>query len=99
LRVGDPIEVGVSDPAEFFLEAGDGPYPATIESIEENEVGLKFNRPLKFRNCELTHSVAVPRHTGNNFANWNGSAISVNLSLSVKISGLTHLIGGISRAL
>mgnify|MGYP003594464463 CR=1 FL=1 len=93
---GDRLEVGVSEPADFFLEAGDGPYYGSIDSIDTDEMRITFERALTYRGSKIESCIAKPRHEGQTFANWDGKAPMI-VNMLVDVKGVTHLIGGLQK--
>lgn len=90
------VEFGVSEPADFVLENGPGPYSGKIIAADSNCLRIILEKKLIYRGAELTEVKACPRYSGDSFVNWDGSVLVANFI--VALPTLTHLIGGV-RAL
>jgi hypothetical protein len=94
LSRGDKIEIGISEPADFFLETGGGPYFGRIDSVGEDEMRITFEQPLTYRGSRIESFTAKLRYEGQTFANWDGRATRI-VNMLVDVKGVAFLIGGI----
>src|SRR5690242_2445643 len=90
------IEVGVSEPSDFFLEAGDGPYFGTVSAVDAGEITIQFDKPLTYHGSLIETCIAKPRYQGESFSSWDGNVPRI-VNLVVNVPAITHLIGGIRR--
>lgn len=96
VKPGVRLEIGVSEPPDFFLEAGDGPYLGTVTTMSPGELAIHFEEPLDYRGSQIESCIAKPRYEGESFSNWDGTTPRI-VNLVVNAPTITHLIGGIRR--
>ena len=98
LREGDKIYVEVSEPVDYLLDNGDGPFSATVVESDENTISFILDNALICNGHEIQQCNAVARYSGQSFTSWDGKkGIIVNILFSNSIPGLTHLTGEISK--
>lgn len=88
------FKVGVSEPSDFCLEAGNGPFTAISDKVGHNDISLTFIHPLIYRGITIQNCVVKPRYEGESFADWDGNTAKL-VNIVTNISSLTHLVGGI----
>jgi hypothetical protein len=98
-KPGTFLEIGISEPAEFFIEAGAGPYYGIVTTADTEQIGIRFEKPLQYRGAVIQTCIAKPRYEEDSLSAWDGSDVRiVNLVLDVSVPGITHLIGDIRHA-
>ena len=87
-----PIQFSVSEPDEFYLENGDGPFEGVLVGAKSNILFLSVSSDLDFRGSGLRFLAAVPRYGGPLPDLAGGSRVVVNLAplkLEKKVSEVT----------
>lgn len=90
---GDKVEFGVSEPADFFLEAGDGPYIGRVLAADDDNISITLEPPLHYAGNTINRCIARCRY-GESFLDWDGGSARI-VNLIVNVPRLSHLIGGI----
>jgi hypothetical protein len=97
LRIlGQELVIGVSEPSDFFIEAGDGPYFGTVKTASDEMLTILLEKALSYRGSSITECTATPRYEGESFLDWEGYPARI-VNLIVNIPTVTHLIGGIRK--
>jgi len=93
---GSRLEIGVSEPADFSVEAGDSPYIGVVSTMDDSAIMIRFEKPLNYRGSQIEECIAKPRYQGESFSTWDGITPRI-VNFVVNVPSITHLIGGIRR--
>lgn len=88
------VEFGVSEPADFYIENGPGPYQGKIIKIEADSATILLKTQLCYQGSTFAKITARPRHVGETFLGLDTSKVLL-ANLVVNAPSITHLIGGI----
>ena len=88
------VEVGISEPADFHLENGPGPYKGEITKADADLAIISLTPPLSYRGITFATATARPRYIGETFSQWDTSKVLL-VNLVVNLPSISHLIGGI----
>jgi len=87
------VEFGVSEPADFHLENGSGPYRGKINSIEDDMAIISLSSKLFYKGNPIVQIKVRPRHVGETLLDWDISKVLI-VNLVVNIPTLSHMVGG-----
>lgn len=91
------VEFGVSEPADFALENGAGPYRGRITGVEPESLTICLTDPCAYKGVRFTTVKARVRHVGQSFENWDRPKVLL-VNFVVDIPSVTHLVGGLRLA-
>lgn len=78
--IGCQVVFGVSEPWEFGLDYSQDQFFASVISVSQDSILLKLPKPMRYRETDFEHLVAMARHTDKNLSQMtNTVAIPVNL--------------------
>lgn len=81
----DSVSFTISEPEEFYLSYGEGPFLAQLIQIDSEHAVLKINESLSYDGHVVDYLVASPRHEGTSIDDLAaGKDLAVNF---VPISG------------
>jgi hypothetical protein len=92
--INTDVEFGVSEPADFYIENGPGPYRGKISKIEADSATILLTPQLFYHGSAFAKVTALPRHIGETFSELDTSKVLL-ANLVVNLPSITHLIGGI----
>jgi hypothetical protein len=88
------VEFGISEPDDFHIENGPGPYQGKITKTDPDSATILLDPRLFYRGTAFVIVTAHPRHVGEKLSELDPSKV-ILVNLVVNIPSITHMIGGL----